>query len=337
MTEHLNAPSAVRPTEGGPVALDIGGRVQILSRNESGGATKQRPPLNLLATFLAVYNSGSLSAAARSIGVSQPTVTNHLHSLEEWYGKDLFTRESSGVRPTPLGTELASAISLHIESLDRYLGQGELIAQGQRRVVIGGPPELISGIVAPTLRHGTVNLPRIDFAIGRSQTLLDGLFDGSVDLVVSSVRPRGETLVSYPIADEEFWLVASPSLPITAHSVSALSNLPFVTLDENFPIIRRYWNTVYGADPHFKPAVVLPDLTAIRAAIIEGVGVSVLPDHLVADDVRHGRLVRIDPPEEPPMNTVFLAMRRSLLQTQGGVVHGLARYILSQRRTQASD
>ncbi|OLT48638.1 hypothetical protein BJF87_19570 [Gordonia sp. CNJ-863] len=241
------------------------------------------------------------------------------------------------MRPTPLATEIASTISIHIESLDRSLGQGEHIAQGQRRVVIGGPLELISGILVPALKHSTVNLPRIDFTIGRSQSLLEGLMDGSIDLVVSSVRPREQALVSRPIADEEFWLVAAPSLSITESSVSALSALPYVTLDESFPIIRRYWNSVYAAEPHFNPAVVLPDLTAIHAAVVAGVGVSVLPDYLVAEDVRQGRLVRIDPPEEPPLNTVFMVMRKSLLQMQSGVVNGLARYIVTQLRKQVSD
>ncbi|MFT4398037.1 LysR family transcriptional regulator [Gordonia lacunae] len=299
--------------------------------------SRQRPPLNLLATFLAVYKSGSLSAAARTLGVSQPTVTNHLRMLEDWYGTDLFTRESSGVRPTALGTEIASAIAIHIESLERSLGQGEHIAQGQRRVVIGGSLELISGIIAPTLRHNSTKLPRIDFTFGRSQSLLEGLLDGAVDLVVSSVRPRDESLVAQPIADEEFWLVAAPSLPITGTSTSALSALPIVALGEDLPIIRRYWNTVYGVEPLFNPAVVLPELTAIRAAVVAGVGVSVLPDHLVADDLRLGLLCRIDPPEEPPMNTVFLVMRRSFLQIRGGVVNGLARYILTQLRAGATD
>lgn len=130
--------------------------------------------------------------------------------------------------------------------------------------------------------------------------------------------------------------MSAPSLPVADESLSALSALPFVVLDESFPIIRRYWNTVYAAEPHFKPAVVLPDLSAIRAAVVAGVGVSVLPDHLVAEDVRQGRLVRIDPPEEPPVNTVFLVLRRSLFQMHGGVVNGLSRYLLAQLRNQAN-
>ncbi|GEE00361.1 hypothetical protein nbrc107696_08070 [Gordonia spumicola] len=45
------------------------------------------PSLDQLRTFLAVFRAGSLSDAARQMGVSQPSVTNHVAALEKWFGK----------------------------------------------------------------------------------------------------------------------------------------------------------------------------------------------------------------------------------------------------------
>ena len=56
---------------------------------------------NLIPSFLAVLEAGSLSAAARASGISQPTLSRHLSDLEAALGVTLFERGREGARPTP--------------------------------------------------------------------------------------------------------------------------------------------------------------------------------------------------------------------------------------------
>ncbi|HEX7761333.1 MAG TPA: LysR family transcriptional regulator, partial [Caulobacteraceae bacterium] len=59
------------------------------------------PDWDLYRTFLAVVDAGSLSGAARALGIAQPTVGRHIESLEAALGGDpLFTRSPGGLRPT---------------------------------------------------------------------------------------------------------------------------------------------------------------------------------------------------------------------------------------------
>ena len=57
--------------------------------------------------FLAVIDTGSLSAAARALGAAQPTVRRRIEDLEAQLGVALFTRSPSGLTPTSVGTALA--------------------------------------------------------------------------------------------------------------------------------------------------------------------------------------------------------------------------------------
>ena len=63
--------------------------------------------LSQLRAFDAVVRTGSFTAAAERLFVSQPAVTNHVKALEAYYAVSLFQRHGRGVEPTELGLKLA--------------------------------------------------------------------------------------------------------------------------------------------------------------------------------------------------------------------------------------
>jgi DNA-binding transcriptional LysR family regulator len=114
--------------------------------------------------------------------------------------------------------------------------------------------------------------------------------------------------------DEEFVLVAAPVWAerigrIEADDPRALDDVPLVTYAEDLPIARRYWRHVFRTRLTKTPAVVIPDLRGVLAAVVAGAGITVLPRYLCADELADGRLVLLLEPEDPPINTGFLADR----------------------------
>src|SRR5437016_11154232 len=87
----------------------------------------------LLPTFLAVLDGGRISAAARTLHLSQPAVTAQVHKLEESLGAPLFVRSVRGVTPTEAGLRLAA----HARAIQRLLDDaaGEVARVEER----GGP------------------------------------------------------------------------------------------------------------------------------------------------------------------------------------------------------
>ncbi|MFB6836884.1 LysR family transcriptional regulator [Streptomyces sp. NPDC056361] len=271
--------------------------------------------LNLLRTFLAVYRSGSFTAAAGLLGLSQPTVTAQIRSLERQTGRELFARLPRGVAPTPVAHDLAARVATPLDALAAATGHDDARDERAAPVHLAGPAELLCIRVMPALAPLAAEGVRLRVAPGLTEPLLDELRAGRHDLVVATFRPRGRTLVAVPLMDEEFVLVAAPVWAdrlgerLTGEGPSALHAVPLVAYAEDVPIARRYWRHVFGARLSCPAAVTVPDLRGVLAAVVAGAGFTVLPRYLCEAELASGALALLHEPEEPPINTGYLVQR----------------------------
>ncbi|WP_040687214.1 LysR family transcriptional regulator [Nocardia vinacea] len=273
--------------------------------------------LNQLRTFLAVHRAGSITAGARLVGLSQPTVTTQLQALEKRLGYRLFDRLPRGVASTTAAVELAARVAGPLDALDGVTVRAvpaEPVPQPPVR--LAGPAELLAVQALPALAPLIGRGVRLTVTAGLSEELLAGLRAGHYDLIVSTVRPRGRALVAEPLADEEFVLVAAPQLAaridtarLRTDGPAALTDLPLVSYSADLPILRRYWRHVFGVRLAAEAAVVVADLRAITATVAAGAGISVLPRYLCAPELAAGTLVPLLEPDDPPINTGFLVRR----------------------------
>nr|WP_229909433.1 LysR family transcriptional regulator [Streptomyces flavofungini] len=282
-------------------------------------AAPARAPLDLslLRTFLAVHRSGSFTAAARVLGLSQPTVTTQIRSLEQQLGRELFERRPRGAVPTSVADELATQVAAPIDALAAVADRGPFAAEQRPEPVhLAGPAELVCARALPALAPLTDQGVRLRITMGLTDELLDGLRGGRFDLVISTLRLRGRTFSAVPLADEEFVLVASPGWAerigahrVTAEGPAALRGVPIVAYADDLPIARRYWWHVFGERLTEQPAITVPDLRGVLSAVAAGAGITVLPRYLCLDELASGALVPLLLPEDPPINTGYLAQR----------------------------
>ncbi|MFJ9537628.1 LysR family transcriptional regulator [Streptomyces sp. NPDC101225] len=285
------------------------------ARSRSGDASA--PDLNLLRTFLAVYRTGSFTAAALVLGLSQPTVTTQVRALERQLGRELFERQARGVSPVPYADELASRIVQPLDALAEVAPGGTGAGHPVEPVHLAGPHEFLTRSVLPGLAPLVERGVRLRIAPGLTEPLLEELRAGRHDLVIATYRPRGRTLACVPLEDEEFVLVTSPGWAervggparIAAAGPAALHGVPLLAYAEDLPIVRRYWRHVFGRRLVRRPAVTMPDLNALLAAVAGGAGFTVLPRYLCAGELASGDLVLLHDPDDPPINTAFLVQR----------------------------
>ncbi|GAA4090691.1 LysR family transcriptional regulator [Actinomadura miaoliensis] len=271
--------------------------------------------LNQLRTFLTVHRSGSFTAAAALLGLAQPTVTAQVRALERRLGRRLFERLPRGVAPTPVADELAAQVAAPLDALAVVAGgSGREAPPGP--VHLAGPAELLALRVLPSLAPLVDDGLRLRVTPGLTDDLLADLGRGLFDLVIATRRPRGRVLAAEPLMDEEFVLVAAPGWArrvgpgrVAADGPAALRGVPLVTYAEDLPIARRYWRHVFGTRLSGPSAVVVPDLRGVLAAVVAGAGISVLPRYLCQDELAAGTLELLLEPEDPPINTAFLAQR----------------------------
>lgn len=269
--------------------------------------------LPLWRSFLAVHRSGSVSAAARVLGIAQPTVTGHLQTLERLEGEALFVRTARGMLPTARADRLAARLAEPFDRLAEVLG-GEATSPVEHRIRIGGAAEFTASVVMPALAQAVAGGLRVHVTTGLADDLLDDARAGRLDVVISSVRPRGRSLPAVGLVDEEFALVASPGLDLDPAEVAergpdALRAYPLLAYAQDVPILRRYWRHVFGMRLDREPGLIAPDLRALAAAAVARAGVTVLPTYLIRAELADGRLRMLMATDDPPINTLFLVRR----------------------------
>ncbi|GAA3136294.1 LysR family transcriptional regulator [Planomonospora alba] len=303
--------------------------------------------LDLFRTFLAVHRTGSVTAAAHALGLSQPAVSAQVKALEAALDRRLFDRLPRGVAPTAAADELARRLAGPLDALEEAVAADLDPGASVRAVHLGGPAEIVSTRIVHALAPLVAGGLRLRVELGLADDLLDRLATGTLDLVVSAVRPRRRGVHATPLVDEEFVLVAAPrwaaraGLPLpdrgreagpgTARTsgggtgaarvpetgagaarvpdAARLAGVPVVAYAEDLPVIRRYWRTVFGTRPAMSAALVMPDLRGVLGAVAAGAGMSVLPRYLCEDELAAGTVVLLAEPELPPINTLFLAVR----------------------------
>lgn len=287
--------------------------------------------IHLLRTFLTVYRAGTFTRAAQELHLTQPAVSVQIRSLETQVGKPLFRREARGVVPTAAGRELAQAVAPHVDALEGALdGGGEAAPAVGETVHLGGPEEFLGVRVFPELAPMMEDGLRVRMFFGVDTPVLDRLADGELDLAVLTVDTRRPGIETQPLCFEYLDLVGTPSwrdrigeLPEGPAGAEALANVPVAAHDEDLPLIRIYWQTVFRTPPNLHAVLVANSLRASLQFAQRGVGVTVLPSHTIADAVARGELVRLLTPTSPTRSRLYLAWRAGTLRRPSlAWVHG---------------
>lgn len=153
---------------------------------------------SLVRSFLEVLRRGSLSAAARATGLTQPTIGRHIEQFEQALGLSLFTRSSGGLIPT----EAAQALLPHAEAMEASMAAliraGEMggDAKAPRGTVRITASEAMGQYIVPDILAGIRYLfPEIIFELVLNNRT-DDLLRRDADIAVRMVRPTQDGLVA---------------------------------------------------------------------------------------------------------------------------------------------
>jgi DNA-binding transcriptional LysR family regulator len=235
------------------------------------------PGWDLYRSFLEVLRTGSLSAAGRSLRLTQPTVGRHIAALEQHLGgRALFTRHRSGLLPTEMAVQLrpyAESISAAAGALLRAASAKETVISGAVRI---SASEVMGAEVLPALlRDFRERHPAVVVELSLSNQTAD-LLRRDADIAVRMVRPTQKALVAKRIGKTAIGLHASRAY-VEAHGVprrlEELQDHPLIGFDRA-PSVSRPLNLpsfVVRERFAFRCDSDLGQLAAIRAGF--GVGV----------------------------------------------------------------
>lgn len=180
---------------------------------------------NDLRYFLAVARSGSTIAAAKALGVSQPTVQRRLAALEKSVGRKLVERHPMGCRLTKLGEHLrsdAEGVEQAVAAFERRLmASGEELTGTIHLTCAEG---MAPGFVTPLIAGFRARHPGIRVDLIMTDKYLD-LAKGEADIAVRASDPGGGALLCRKIADAPWALYASRSYMERHHRPARVEDL----------------------------------------------------------------------------------------------------------------
>jgi len=157
------------------------------------------PDWNLYRAFLAVIDAGSLSGAARTLGVAQPTVGRQIEVLEQALGTPLFTRSPSGLQPTAAALSLAPHARVMASAAETLVRTASGAKDDGRGVVRITASDIVGAeVLPPILADWRETWPRVDIELAVSNRVED-LLRRDADIAVRMARPTQGALFARKI------------------------------------------------------------------------------------------------------------------------------------------
>lgn len=265
----------------------------------------------LIRSFLAVAETGSLSAAARLLRSSQPTIGRHVAELERDLGVTLFRRGLGGYELTDAGGSLLGHATTVREAVDRF----SLQASGREERIAGtvriSASEVVATLILPTyLARFMDEEPGIEIElVGSNQ--VDNLLRRDADIAVRMVNPSQEELVARKVADIPMGFCAHKNyadrygLPETPFD---LLNHRLIGQDRADDFVRGFRE--FGAEIdrhafHFRS----DDQVILWQAVLSGVGIGIAQMPLIQ---RHLELVTFLPDVPLPVLPVWITCHKDV-------------------------
>jgi molybdate transport repressor ModE-like protein len=268
-----------------------------------------------LRLLIEIDRRGSVSAAARAIGIGQPTASQHLRLLETAAGRRLVERDGRGSRLTEAGRILAVRAGDALGALET--------AEEELRALDG----LLTGTIhlGASTAPGAYLLPNVlgcfrreypgvsvDVEVAASGEVLRRLLEGRVQLAVVGAQEADSRIALEPFLEDEIIGVAKPGLlpledgRLDPHLVGELTLLSRETGSSSRDIVEGELRAA-GVWPRDRWELGSPE--AVKRAAREGLGIAFLSRYAVAEEVEAGNLESFRLAGRPPLRRNFYVAR----------------------------
>jgi len=265
---------------------------------------------NLARALLVTVEEGSLSAAARALGLTQPTLSRQVAALEEELGVVLFERVGRGLELTPGGAKLVE----HVRAMGDAAVSLKLTAAGQSSSIEGdisiSTTDLVANIVMPTLIKKLRQLhPDISIELISTDSMSD-LKRREADIAIRSLEPGDQDLIARKIGDFTGHLYASErylqrtGVPRSAEDLADAN----IICDKSEMII----NIMAGCGIELTQrnfAITSESVITQWELVKRGLGIALLPDQLAAAEPRFQKVL---PDIQPFKGPLWLVVHKEL-------------------------
>lgn len=252
-----------------------------------------------LRAFVAIAESGTFTAGAARVHVTQAAVSMQIRQLENEVGAKLFIRAPRNVILTEAGEKLLERARHILREHDAALEEIAEFAGAKRgRLRIGSASAGVTADLLPRLlKDVRKRYPNADISVtsGTSDSLVQQILAAEIDIAFVSLPVEARGIHTEQLNEDQLVAIASPRhAQAKQRTVSA-----YALAGERLILGERGGNTRRLLDEFFAQAGVKPSVAmelsrqaAIKRMVEEDMGVGVVPLQSVRDEVEKGRLVR---------------------------------------------
>jgi len=206
---------------------------------------RRLPTPRMMEAFHAVMEAGSVSAAARLLGVSQPAVSRLLRQFEEELGFSLFHRAKGKLTPTPEAHRLSIDVGNALDGINRVRRSAEDVRRdGTGRLRVGVTPMLYEAVFHHLLagfldEHQNLVLT---METGLTEMMIDWLLRDQVEIAFASMLGSHPGVETIPLIETHSVVLMPPDHPLAAKraiGVEDLAEVPLITMTRRYPSRHR--------------------------------------------------------------------------------------------------
>lgn len=249
------------------------------------------PSTSALMAFDAVARTGSFTAAAALLDLTQGAISRQIAQLEDQLGAALVQREARGVRLTEKGRAYAVGVS-EILSKIRSLSLETMSANEEMRLRLAIPPTFGTRWLMPRMPDFVRQNPAITISFATRI----GQFDfhaENIDAAIHVGRPDWPDADSRFLMSETVVAVCTPAF-LMAHPIGRaehLQSLPLLDMASR-PGAWHHWFASLGITAHRPEGMMFEQFSNVTQACLAGLGVALMPEFLIEAELGSGRLVR---------------------------------------------
>lgn len=253
--------------------------------------------LSSLELYIKVIELGSFSAAGRVVGMTPSSVSRQMDKLEAEFGTRLLNRTTHTIQPTAAGSRLIpyadNALAL-IEQARQSVSADQREVRGFLRVSVFSTFGRLC--ICPLVPEFLRRHPQIRMALDLDDRMVD-LHKENIDVAIRSGKPQDSSLKARSLLKKNTLAVASPQY-LKEHGEPKepddLRNHNCLVLDRKRQV--SWWH--FRQDSKYRKVPVSGNLLSqggepLIQAALDGLGVVLLPNWIIADDVASGRLVPV--------------------------------------------
>lgn len=272
-------------------------------------------------TFKAIYETGTMSGAAKELYLSQPGVGLHLNSLETYTGFPLFERTSRKMIPTDKGK------LLYQQMLHPLLSLEDIETRFQRKSGKDRPTVSVGMCVETFQQALEKHIPSLNFNLimlfGKDPHLIGELESGAADLILTTTQKNATGLLYHPFTVEKLVLVAGRHTDLSgfldldesdqAGRKAWMKTQLWYSTAADMDVLNRFWDNNFGERPGFVPNYIVPNKFSIIRCLAAGQGLAVLPDFLSKRAIDSEHIVRLWDGYTPLENQIYFGRRKKTL------------------------